>query len=279
MHKMIGNQLFAKNFLLILSASLLLFSSCEKKIETDNETQSVLDNAVATQNLVSIFPYINVQLSNFSAVKKTYSCSSISQLNGDTTDSNGDKIFDNGPINFVLDFGDGSCSSADGVSRSGKLKITMAKKWSVLSHSVTVDFIDFKSNGLSHFGSIKITRTDSSKYNFDIKPTTLKGDFQIDFEGAFILYQTHGENTKSDSSDDIFEITGSASGKNRQKRTFTSKVTYQLIKPANCKYIVSGMLEVTPNELKTRKVNFGANECDDEATYSMNDQTITFKIN
>lgn len=39
------------------------------------------------------------------------------------------------------------------------------------------------------------------------------------------------------------------------------------------------MLEVTPNELKTRKVNFGANECDDEATYSMNDQTITFKIN
>lgn len=277
---MTAKLFFAKKNLLILSAIVLLFSSCEKKIETDNETQSVLDNAIATQNLVSLFPYLNEQLSNYSIVKKTNSCITISQLNGDTTDANGDKTFDNGPINFVVDFGDGSCASSDGITRSGKLKVTMAKKWSVLSHSVTVDFIDFKSSGLSHLGTIKITRTDSSKYNFDIKPTTLKADYyQIDFEAVFNLYQTHGGNTKSDTSDDVFEITGSASGKNRQKRTFNSKITYQLIKPGNCKYIVSGILEVTPNELKSRKVNFGANDCDDEATYTMNDQTITFKLN
>jgi hypothetical protein len=266
--------------LLILSTVVILFSSCEKKIETDNETQSVLDNAVATQNFVSVFPFISEQCLNYSVVKKTSSCTTVSQLTGDTTDANGDNVFDNGPINFLIDFGDGSCSSADGISRSGKIKLTMAKKWSVLSHSITVEFIDYKTNGLNCLGSLKLTRTDSSKYSFEIKPSSLKSDYyQIDFEGNFTLYQTHGENTKSDLSDDIFEITGNASGKNRQKRTFTSKITYPLIKPNSCKYIVSGILEVTPNELKSRKVNFGASACDDEATYTMNDQTITFKLN
>jgi hypothetical protein len=278
---MTGNSNAFKIKLLILSTVAILFSSCEKKIETDNETQSVLDNAVATQNFVSVFPFINEQCLNYSVVKKTNSCTTTSQLTGDTTDANGDKVFDNGPINFIIDFGDGSCASSDGISRSGKIKVTMAKKWSVLSHSITVEFIDYKSNGSNCLGSLKIIRTDSSKYNFEIKPSSFKNDFyQIDFEGTFVLFQTHGENTKSDLSDDIYEITtGNASGVNRQKRTFTSKITTSLIKPSNCKYIVSGILEVTPNGLKSRKVNFGANDCDDEATYTMNDQTITFKLN
>jgi hypothetical protein len=83
---------------------------------------------------------------------------------------------------------------------------------------------------------------------------------------------------KTDEADDVISITGNSSGKNRLGRTFTTDITSGLIKRSDCKYITSGTLELTPEGLRTRTVDFGNGTCDDDATFTVNGQTISFKL-
>ena len=92
------------------------------------------------------------------------------------------------------------------------------------------------------------------------------------------MKQIAGFSTKGDASDDIFSISGSSSGKNREGRTFTTTITNPLIKKTNCKWLSSGTLELTPNGFAARTVDFGSGTCDDDATFTVNGQTISFKL-
>ena len=84
--------------------------------------------------------------------------------------------------------------------------------------------------------------------------------------------------TKLDASDDIFSISGNSVGKNREGRNFTTSITNALIKKTNCKWISSGTLKLTPDGFATRTVDFGSGACDDDATFTVSDQTISFKL-
>jgi hypothetical protein len=42
--------------------------------------------------------------------------------------------------------------------------------------------------------------------------------------------------------------------------------------------MTSGTVDVTPDGFKTRTVDFGNGACDDDATYTVNGQTISFKL-
>lgn len=270
---------YALYFLLTI-ITVFVFSSCEKKTEVDNETKSVLDNAISLQHLTSILPFLNEQGLSYSPIKKTTGCSSITQLVGDTIDANNDKEFDNGPINFQIDFGTGTCPSAEGITRSGSLKVAMSKKWSAYNHTITVNFINYKEDNVSYSGVIEIARKDSTKYDYIIKNVILNnGEYSIVFSAELTIHQNAGYQTKEIIADDSFKITGTTSGTNSQKRAYTSTITSELTKRPSCRYISSGKCSVTPNGLKARTVNFGDGNCDDEATYLMDGQTVTFKLN
>jgi len=271
------------NYLLLFAFITLIvfsFSSCEKKIEADNETQSVLDNSRSLQHIVSILPFLNELGLSYSPIKKTTACTSIIQLVGDTIDANNDKEFDNGAINFQMDFGTGTCPYPEGITRSGKIKVSMAKKWSAYNHTVTVNFMDYKEDDVTYTGSIEIVRKDSTKYDYNVNNVTItNSNFSIVFSAKLAISQTQGFQTKQNISDDLFEIAGETSGTNNQKRTYKAAISSELIKRASCRYISYGKCSVTPNGLKARIVNFGNGNCDDEATYIMDGQTITFKLN
>lgn len=267
-------------YFLLSIITVFVFSSCEKKTEVDNETKSVLDNAISLQHLTSILPFLNEQGLSYSPIKKTTGCTSITQLAGDTIDANNDKEFDNGPINFQIDFGAGTCPSAEGITRSGILKVAMSKKWSAYNHTITINFMNYKEDNVSYSGVIEIVRKDSTKYDYNIKNAILNnGEYSIVFSAELTMHQNAGYQTKETIVDDSFKITGTTSGTNSQKRAYTSNITTELIKRPSCRYISSGKCSVTPNGLKARTVNFGDGNCDDEATYVMDGQTVTFKLN
>lgn len=271
---------------------MITLNSCKKKTEVDDETQSVVDNAVCEQQFMAIAPVVNSKGIQENGIKKissgcgtwtilgAISGTNAANIAADTLDSNADGFYDNGPVSFAIDYGTG-CLSFDGLSyKTGIIKITTAKRWSAYNNPVTIDLQNYKVNNVTYSGKIIITRLDSVTVTSQvINGHCTDGTWNIDYEGTKTVKQTGGYSSKNDESDDIITITGNSSGKNRLGRTFTTNITSPLYKYSNCKYISSGTLDLTPDGLKTRTVDFGtAGSCDDDATFTVNGQTVSFKL-
>lgn len=240
---------------------------------------------------MAITPVVNEKGINQSGIKRTSaSCGTWSILGAisgtnipnvatDTLDSNGDGFYDNGPVSFQIDYGTG-CLSFDNLSfKTGIIKITSAKRWSAYNNPVTIDLLNYKVNNITYSGQIIITRNDSVTLTTQvINGHCTDGSWNIDYEGTKVIKQIGGYSTKNTEADDIISIDGSSSGKNREGRAFTTSITSSLIKKSNCKYITSGTLELTPEGFKTRTVDFGNGTCDDDATYTVNGSTVSFKL-
>ena len=283
-----------KNIILSVSlifSALITLNSCKKKTEVDNETQSVVDNAICELQFMAITPVVNEKGINQAGIKRTSaSCGTWSVLGAisgtntpnvatDTLDSNGDGFYDNGPVSFQIDYGTG-CLSFDNLSfKTGIIKITSAKRWSTYNNPVTIDLLNYKVNNITYSGQIIITRNDSVTLTTQvINGHCTDGSWNIDYEGTKVIKQIGGYSTKNTEADDVISIDGNSSGKNREGRTFTTSITSSLIKKSNCKYITSGTLDLTPDGFKTRTVDFGNGTCDDDATYTVNGSTVSFKL-
>ncbi|MBA4240308.1 MAG: hypothetical protein C0448_06260 [Sphingobacteriaceae bacterium] len=284
---------FTLSFLLALS-SLFILNSCTKEDqEVDNETQSAVDNAVCEQQFMAIAPVVNEKGINEAGIKKiAASCgtwtilgaignTTITPSSNDTIDSNADGFYDNGPVTFEIDYGTTTgCLAFDSLStKYGKIRITTAKRWSAYNNPVTIDLLNYKINTVNYSAQIIITRLDSVTVTTQINNGhCTNGTWNIDYTGTKTIKQIAGYSTKNNEADDVISITGSSSGKNREGRNFTTNITSALIKKSTCKWMSSGTVDVTPDGFKTRTVDFGNGSCDDDATFTVNGQTISFKL-
>ncbi len=284
---------FTLSFLLALS-SLFILNSCTKEDqEVDNETQSAVDNAVCEQQFMAIAPVVNEKGINEAGIKKiAASCgtwtilgaignTTITPSSNDTIDSNADGFYDNGPVTFEIDYGTTTgCLAFDSLStKYGKIRITTAKRWSAYNNPVTIDLLNYKINTVNYSAQIIITRLDSVTVTTQINNGhCTNGTWNIDYTGTKTIKQIAGFSTKNNEADDVISITGSSSGKNREGRNFTTNITSALIKKSTCKWMSSGTVDVTPDGFKTRTVDFGNGSCDDDATFTVNGQTISFKL-
>jgi hypothetical protein len=266
--------------LLFFVSLLMILNSCNKKKELDIETQSVVDNALCEQSFMAIQPVVNDKGINENGLKKIATCETFSLIAGDTTDiSPRDGTFDNGPVTFQIDYGATGCIGDDGVTRTGKINISTSRKWKKYGNLVSVDLVGYKANGITFTGQIKITLLDSVTLSTEIvNGNCTNGNWSIDYAGTKTMKQIAGFNTRNIAADDVFSITGNSSGKNRNGRAFTTSITQELIKKTNCKWITSGVLNLTPDGFATRSINYGNGTCDDDATFTVNGQTITFKL-
>ena len=275
---------------ILLVSSVITLNSCKKKTEVDNESQSVVDNAICEQQFMSIQPVVSEKGITQSGIKRTSSFetwtilgalgnATITPSANDTIDANSDGFYDNGPVTFRLTYGAGFLGN-DGIARTGSLNITTAKRWSQFNNTVTIDLVNFVVNGsVTYSGQIKITRTNSLTVTCDVtNGHCTNGSWNIDYSGTKTLTQIGGQSTPNIEADDIYSITGNSSGVNRDGRAFTATITNALIKKSSCKFITSGSLDLTPEGFKTRTVDFGSGACDDDATYTVNGQTISFKL-
>ena len=276
---------------IIIVSSIITLNSCKKKTEVDNESQSVVDNAICEQQFMSIQPVVNDKGITQSGIKRTTSNETWTILGAintpsvtnpgpnDTTDVLAPiGEYDNGPVTFQLTYLSNYVGN-DGIGRTGSLNITTLKRWSATNNTVTVDLVGFKVNGITYSGTVKITKSNTTSVTVEvINGHCSDGSWNIDYAGTKTLTQTGGQNTPLIEADDVYSITGNSTGVNREGRAFTTNITNALVKKSNCKYISSGSLDLTPDGFKTRTVDFGSGTCDDDATYTVNGQTISFKL-
>jgi len=277
---------------ILIVSSIITLNSCKKKTEVDSESQSVVDNAVCEQQFMSIQPVVSEKGITQNGIKKTTgfetwtilgAISNTAVTNPGPSDT-ADVVapfgeYDNGPVTFELTYNAGFVGN-DGIARTGSLRITTLKRWSSFQNKVTVDLVNFVVNGsITYSGQINITRTNSLTVTCEVNNGhCTNGTWNIDYSGTKTLTQIGGQNTPNIEADDIYSITGNSSGVNREGRAFTTSITNALIKKSSCKFITSGSLDLTPEGFKTRTVDFGSGACDDDATYTVNGQTISFKL-
>jgi hypothetical protein len=270
---------------IVLASSIVLIYSCKKETkEVDTETQSVVDNAICEQEFMQIQPTTNNMAIKTKGTGATRLATGSELMGGcDTlTYISGDTAFMGAPPTFEFDYSNCTLANVDGVIRTGKVRMTFVGKPKVVNSKTIIKLINYKINNAITYScdSIVVTTLSNSIPTKSFRVQIIGG--MCIGNGWTVKYnsdKTITVNTQSTVmlSDDVTTVTGTASGTNRNGKNFTVNVN-SIEKPANCRWITKGTVDVTPDGFSVRTVDFGNGNCDDDATFTVNGQTIAFKL-
>lgn len=271
-----------KNLLLLFTASFILFlQSCDKKdAETDPEveatftlsenqaiSESLADDATtvffetaASEGLAGYRSNGTVQTTN------TLSCATVT-----VTPQN------SFPKTIVIDFGTG-CTSADGVTRKGKINIVLSD---TVRHTGTTAVMTFDGYYVQNFkveGTITWTNTSTPNgisWTREIengKITTPAGSYYWLHDGIKYVAQTEGAGSPLNLLDDVYAITGNHTVTNPAGVSRTATITEALEKKTICQHVSKGKIKIQgPNHYAI--VDYGNGTCDRVATISIDGNT------
>jgi hypothetical protein len=280
----------------VIAFAAFTFTSCHKKetVEVDNETQSVVDNAVAEQEFMSIVPAVNgvaIKTKGTGADKDRVmaACDSLRIVSGDTLWSAPNHV----APTYSLSFGSSTCSPIpDAKLREGVIFITFYGKAKTSGSRMKFVMQNYKaanvdpSKKISYICDSIVVRTISNNPTTDIRLFNVKiynGKCLGPTNNWTTLYSTDRYIEHNMNNDDV-KIWGTSNGTNREGRKFNVTVDQAtpLTKHANCQFISFGILKLTPEGFKERTVDYtsgkGVDTCDDDATFSVNGNTIAFKL-
>jgi len=286
-----------KGFLPLVVLALILNSSCRKKetVEVDNETQSVIDNAIAEQEFMGVIPAVhNVAIktkgTGAESVKTAAAqCDSLTLLSGDTLYGQPGHV----PPTYLLYLSNPTCSPIpDNKYRNGHLQIRLHGRIRTTGSYMVVKMVDCKAantdpNKMITYAcdSIVVTTVENNATTkvrvFNVK--IIGGKCQAaawDTKYSTDRYIRH----EYESTGSTIKVWGTSQGKNRQGRDFTVTVdsSTPLVKRENCQFISFGILKLKPDGFKERVVDYasgtGLDTCDDNATFTVNGNTVSFKL-
>ncbi len=165
----------------------------------------------------------------------------------------------------TIDFGEG-CELPNGNFLSGIIYLSYAKDMDVPSKTLSLSLENFTFNGVAVNGSASVLRVRANE----------NGNPQSDAEAGFsatwpdgATASFEGEHTREWIEgygsgfwgDNVFLITGKRTFTGLQGNTFQKEVISPLRRELSCRFLVSGVLEISRND-KTASLDFGSGECD-----------------
>lgn len=269
----------------ILAIALLFIglTGCNKDEMVDEAPQEVLDETTFAENT---FEQLASDIDEVSFSDMSLSARIAEETEGDknrwfkrfgysdcvtvTRERPGEGEF---PIIITIDYGEGCGSWMHDVVKSGKIIITITGKMSEMDSKRLVTFENFKVNGNLIEGEFTFTNLGNASWSCVLvggKITTPEGGV-ITRESERIRTRIEGGDT-DDRSDDVFEITGNASGKTLEDNTYTMNIIKPLIRSLDCFWITSGTIEKVINETTVITIDFGDGTCDNIATKQIGDE-------
>ena len=173
------------------------------------------------------------------------------------------------PKTLTVNYGAG-VTSANGVTRKGELIITLSGKIRAAGTTISVTYNNYSVNGYGLAGTYTMIPqiAADSGVNFSVTVTngsiTLPGGTVSTYSGAETFTQVGGIGSAS-VTDDTYQITGNFSYSSANTGAITGTVTTPLVKSADCKDIVSGVVALTYKGL-SGTLDFGSGTCDNQAT-------------
>ncbi len=272
--------------LVLAIAGASIFSSCRKKDkeEKDSDVDSAIDQALASTT-------VNDMTSIADEAGKTYTVSSFrtADAEGLLSASCASVTLDTlaAAKTITVNFGATNCVCNDGRTRRGSLILSFTGRYRDSLTVITVTPQNYYVNDNQVSGSKTITNKGHNSAHHLVYEINANITIQKASNGGTITWQSirqrewvSGESTLA-WNDDIYSITGTASGTSSNGNTFTSNITTALVRNMafGCRRnFVSGVLEHTPGGKATRYIDFGNGGCDNDATVTINGNTYNITL-
>jgi hypothetical protein len=285
----------SKSVLVITLSGLIIFSSCKKDSATNsNDPNATLTVEAAQSDAVSDAQFddvFNITMGvQSSDVGENIGLGTGSGIIYRTTNAANTKSTDSTarcftvtvqpatlhvfPKTVTIDFGSG-CVGKDGKLRKGKIITTYTGPMFMPGSMATTTFDNYNVDSFQIEGTHSVKNTSTSNaISWSVKVTggkitnTLNGKWRK-WDSERNHSQIQGSDTPYNFSDDVFQITGSASGSNSNGVSWTSTITDPLTRKVSCRWIDAGKIEIVRNA-NTAILDFGDGTCDNKMTITIN---------
>lgn len=260
-----------KNF--ILPAVVIVAASCSKQevAEVDNETQSVYDYSIVTQEIAGIAQAVHAAAINAPSTGApggpASACDTLTLMYGGIS----------GSMHYSLQAN--SCTFP-GQGYSGRIDVAQYGSLSQPGGKLLITGSVF--NGKYQAGSDSIVMR-----VIDHSPGSSR--FACKVTGGFARLMSPPEATRirvnadytlvlgTGAGDPVCSIAGEATGVNRNGRKF-SVTNEGTGKAKSCPFIGRGTATLTPEGFKARTIFYGEGECDEIAEYNAGGNAVAFKL-
>ncbi len=272
--------------LALFAVSAVLFTGCRKDNE-DTDTNAAADNAFAESTYSDVTNIADEAgrtgtVSSYrlgdpddSGLLSTCATLTFDTLNGSDQDT------------ITVDFGTVNCAGNDGRNRRGKVIVYYTAQYRDSGSVHTIGFDNYYVNDNQVLGSKTVTNLGHNAAGHLV--------YDIDVNGSIVLANNQGAITWTSQrqrewvtgesttiwSDDLYSITGSASGTSAAGESFTMTITSPLIRnmALGCRrHFTQGTVQLTPASRPMRTIDFGSGACDDLATVTINNNTYTIHL-
>lgn len=270
----------------LLTVSAVLFTGCRKD-EEDSDTNAAADNAFAEACYTDVTNIADEAgrsgtISSYrlgdpdnSALLSTCATLTFDTVNNADVDT------------ITVDFGSVNCTCNDGRNRRGKIMVYYTGQYRDSGSTHTIGFNNYYVNDNQILGTKTVANLGHNAAGHLVYDINVNGTINLANNGGTITWtsQRQREWTAGEStliwSDDIYSITGSASGTSAAGENFTMNITSPLIRnmALGCRrHFTQGTVQLTPTSRPTRTIDFGTGACDDIATVTIGNNTYTIHL-
>jgi len=185
------------------------------------------------------------------------------------------------PRELTIDFGDENCLCQDGRYRRGKIIITFTGGYRWPGTVITYGFDNYHVNdnhvdGTKIITNMGLNENNNLYYNIEVVGVIYRANNggALSWNSSRVREWIHGAFTWP-VVDDVYLITGTADGIRPNGQTWERVIVNPLRVELNCKWIVSGTMEIQPEGKPLRILDFGSGDCDNIATVLINGVTYT----
>jgi len=265
--------------LLTLALIFALFSSsCRRSVrDEDRDTKAAQDFALADIAFNDVSNLLTEVMENESGLRATNLNLGCATITVDTL------AF---PMTVTIDFGASNCLGGDGRNRRGIINATFTGKYRDSLSVITITTNNYYLNDHKIEGTKVVTNKGHNSdgnlwYTVVITNamiTAPDGTWNVTFNSNRTREWIGGESTAI-LSDDVYEISGTMDGTSRTGNHFTASTTTPLRVELSCAWIVSGVINLTPDNVSPRVIDFGSGSCDNDATVTVNGNVYEVELN
>lgn len=180
------------------------------------------------------------------------------------------------PNTLTIDYGPTGVTGPHGHVRKGKLIIDFSASILAPGAVRTLRHDDFSIDNVSIEGQVNLTNQGFNQSGQMVwirvvldRVLTFPSGKSSSWTASQILTLEQGIQTPI-RTDDVWSITGSASGTNREGKTISLNTLQSLVFPGSCRWIVGGILSITVNG-DAFTLDYGDGSCNNDATLTLPD--------
>ncbi len=274
-----------KKITILCFIAFLAFQSC-KKIETfTSEDQEIVEDNAHSEQMSDDAAKITDDAYYTSSNILVRDNSGANSVLADTV-----KIIKNtADSSITVDFGTNGIMCRDGRVRYGKVMFKFTNGYKKAGSSVTQTFDGYKvddrsiNNSSTRIITYNGTNT-SGQPNWTISANlsiTKSNGKVVTWNSTRTRTMTAGASTPLNWTDDVYEVSGGASGVTGNGTSYTLTINKNLVIRIGCKYIQDGIITMTRGSV-TYSIDYGtplsSNNCDNQATFTMNGKSTVFTL-